>query len=592
MFDEERQRIEAEIQSFLQQRGIPQQALQWMPVPFSGEWGISTSFFRHAAEEVRLMRQAGEPGQIQVPARAGEIASLVASHLGTPQGFSRVQAERGYLNLYFSTAQYSQRVLDVVFQEGPKYGHGAAKGETVMVEYSQPNTHKALHVGHLRNMILGAALCNILEAAGYRVIRANYPGDTGLHVIKWMWNYLKNHAGEEPPEDKIRWLGDIYAESNRLLEENPELEPEMRALFSRWENEDPEIIALWKKTRQWSIDGFNIAYDALKIDFDRYYWQSELDGPGKAIVDELIERGLAVDERPEGPVIVRLDELLGLEKETYRVMIALRSDNTALYPTWDMALAIRKFEDYDLSKSIYVVDVRQSLHLQQVFKTLEIMGYPWTDRLYHLPYEIVTLPGNVTMKSREGTIVLLEDLLREAESRALHEVEARNPSLSESVKVNVARAVGYGAIKYPMLARDNSKIATFDWDTALDFDGHSSPYIQYAHVRANSILRKWEELIPASLQPEYELQAAEIELIDLLSRIPEEVQRAAAEYKTLHITNLAYQLARSFTTFYSQCPVLSEADAVRDFRLRLVAAARQGLANLLAILGISAPPVM
>ncbi len=587
MFDSERTAVENDIIQFLTGEGIPvPDEVKWLPIPFAGEWGISTPIFPLAALEARSGKK------VAVPQRAQEIAEMLRDHLGAPAGFGRVEAEKGYLNLFFATSEYSRRVVDSVLAAGDRFGFAPARGETVMVEYSQPNTHKPLHVGHLRNMILGAAICNILEAAGYEVVRANYPGDTGLHVIKWMWNYLRNHDGEEPPEDKIRWLGDIYAEANQLLEQNPYLETEMRALFKRWEEKDPQVMALWRKTRQWSIEGFNIAYEPLDIRFDKYYWQSELDEPGKTVVEELIDRGLADDERPEGSVVVRIDDLLGLEKEKYRVMVVLRSDNTALYATWDLALAIKKFEDYDLSRSIYVVDVRQSQHLQQVFKTLEIMGKPWADRLYHLPYEIVNLPGNVTMKSREGTVVLLEDLLREAVKRAWEVGQEKNPDLDKAVRREVAEAVAYGALKFPMLARDNTRLATFDWEVALDFNGQAAPYIQYAHVRANSILDKGGGIPGESHTPEHQLHVSEIELIDLLSRIPGEVLRAAEEYKTLHITNAAYELARAFSDFYNRCPVLSEEPQVRAFRLRLVAAARQGLKNMLGLLGIQAPRVM
>ncbi len=587
MFDSERTAVENDIIQFLTGEGIPvPDEVKWLPIPFAGEWGISTPIFPVAALEARSGKK------VAVPQRAQEIAEMLRDHLGAPAGFGRVEAEKGYLNLFFATSEYSRRVVDSVLAAGDRFGFAPARGETVMVEYSQPNTHKPLHVGHLRNMILGAAICNILEAAGYEVVRANYPGDTGLHVIKWMWNYLRNHDGEEPPEDKIRWLGDIYAEANQLLEQNPYLETEMRALFKRWEEKDPQVMALWRKTRQWSIEGFNIAYEPLDIRFDKYYWQSELDEPGKTVVEELIDRGLADDERPEGSVVVRIDDLLGLEKEKYRVMVVLRSDNTALYATWDLALAIKKFEDYDLSRSIYVVDVRQSQHLQQVFKTLEIMGKPWADRLYHLPYEIVNLPGNVTMKSREGTVVLLEDLLREAVKRAWEVGQEKNPDLDKAVRREVAEAVAYGALKFPMLARDNTRLATFDWEIALDFNGQAAPYIQYAHVRANSILDKGGGIPGESHTPEHQLHVSEIELIDLLSRIPGEVLRAAEEYKTLHITNAAYELARAFSDFYNRCPVLSEEPQVRAFRLRLVAAARQGLKNMLGLLGIQAPRVM
>jgi arginyl-tRNA synthetase len=264
-----------------------------------------------------------------------------------------------------------------------------------------------------------------------------------------------------------------------------------------------------------------------------------------------------------------------------------------LYATEDLALAIRKFEDYpDLVRSLYVVDVRQSLHFQQVFKTLEIAGYPWAEKCQHIPYELVNLPGNVVMSSREGTVVLLEHLIEEAISRAKEIVEEKNPDLSEEQKDRVAYAVGVGAIRYTMLARDNTKTVTFDWETALDFNGQAAPYIQYAHVRASSILRKLESGIPGALLPSYTLAPSEIQLIDLISRVPDEIQRAAAQYKPLQLTSLSYDIAKAFTDFYNDCPVLKAEPEISAFRLRLVAAARQSIANLLGTLGIQAPDVM
>jgi len=601
MFETEQKAIENAIRQYCSRQALPEVgALQWNPIPFAGEWGISTSFFQLAAQEARLRKQSGRASP-PVAQRAQEIAQGVADYLGTPPGFSRVEAVRGYLNLYFSPAEYSRRVVDTVLEQGAQFGRAARCGQRVMVEFSNPNTHKAFHVGHLRSAILGEAICRILEFAGYDVVRANYPGDMGLHVIKWLWNYMKYHAGEKPEKDITRWMGDLYAEANRRLEENPELEAEVRELYARWDRREPQVVALWQETRQWSLDGFNQIYDILDIHFDRYYFNSEEEQPGKKVVEELIARGIAVDERPHGPVVVKIDELLGLSKEQYRVMVVLRSDGTALYATEDLALAIRKFNDYpDLALSLYVVDVRQSLHFQQVFKTLELAGYPWAGRCRHLAYEVVSLPGNVVIASREGNVVLLEALIREAIQRARAVVEEKNPELNEEQKEKVARAVGLGALKYPMLARENTKVVTFDWETALDFNGQAAPYIQYAHVRASSILRKlqsedppdWQPALAQSVTPDYPLEPAEIQLIDLISRLPGEVQRAAAEYKPLYLANLAYALARAFTDFYAQCPVLKAEAPVRAFRLRLVAAAKQAIANTLYLLGIEAPEVM
>ena len=591
MFEKERRSIENEIRAFCMAEKLPAPSeIHWSQIPFSGEWGLSTSMFQMAADEARNASK-----KINVAQRAAELAEKLAAHLGIPAGFARVAAVKGYLNLYFTASDFATRAVDEVLTSGPQYGRGAAKGQRVMVEYSQPNTLKAFHVGHLRNMILGAALANILEAAGYEIIRANYIGDFGKDVFKWLWNYLKRHKGQTPPkQDVTRWMGDLYAEASRELEADPDGEAEIRELFARWDAEDEEVNQLYWTTRQWSLDGFNEIYDQMDIRFDHFYFEHEMEKPGKAFVEQLIRKRIAVDERPQaGPVVVKLDELLGLKEENYRVLVLLRSDSTSLYGAWDLALALTKFKEYELDKSIYVVDVRQSLHFKQVFKTLEIAGYTEEmKKVLHLPYEVVNLPGNVIISSREGVVVLLEELMREATSRTAAIVSKKNPDLAAKTRDTVAKQVGLAAIKYPMLARENTKIATFDWETALDFNGQAAPYIQYAHVRANSILGRFGRELSAPDAPIHELAPSEIELIDRISQLPEAVQRAAAEYKTLHITNLAYETARAFNDFYNQCPVLQAEEPVRNFRLRLVASAKQALSNCLALLGIQAPDIM
>jgi arginyl-tRNA synthetase len=591
MFQQEQQTVEEMIKAFCTEKDIPFGELKWSPIPFSGEWGISTSFFQIAANESK----SGKGKNIPVPLRAQQIAEQLRGQVSTLPGISHVEAVKGYLNLYFDTATYTRRVVDTVLDQKERFGAGARTGQRVMVEFSHPNTHKAFHVGHLRGTILGDAICRILEFSGLEIVRANYPGDMGLHVIKWLWGYLKFHKGEEPSADITKWMGEVYAEASRRLEEDPELEAEVRAVYARWDQRDPEVVGLWEKTREWSLEGFRQMYTALDIRFDKYYFNSQEEKPGKEVVEELVRRGIATDERPQGgAVVVKIDEVLGLNKEQFRTAVILRSDGTALYATEDLALVQHKFRDYpDMTKSIYVVDVRQSLHFTQVFKILEIAGYEQAKKCSHVSYELVTLPGNVVVSSREGTVVLMEDLLREATQRAREEARKKNPSLSEEQLERVAYAVGLGALKYPILARENTRLVTFDWQSALDFNGQAAPYIQYAHVRCSSILRKAGGLAEDGRSTfSYELAPAEVELIDWLSRFPSEVQRAAAEYKPLVIASIAYDIAKAFASFYDSCPVVQAEPQIRDSRLCLVAATQQTIANALALLGITAPEVM
>lgn len=585
MFEYEKKNLSETIRIFLEQASIPALDVKWNAIPFSGHWGISTSFFQTASSEAKQGKQ------VNIRERAQLIAQMVSDHLQDMAGFDRIEPVNGYLNIYFSNSVFARRTIQTILEHGTDYGHGEPKNQRVMVEFSQPNTHKAFHVGHLRTTVLGDTICNILDFAGYDVVRANYIGDIGLHVIKWLWNYEKYHHGEQPPQDMIRWLGELYVEANRRMEEEPAAEAEVRALFARWDKRDEVVVELWQRTREWSMAAFQQVYSLLDVHFDHFFYESEMEESGKLLVDHLIQQGLAQDLRPDGAVIIPLDEILGT-KEKYRVLVILRSDGTSLYSTKDLPLAIKKFEDFNLSRSIYVIDVRQTLYMQQIFKTLELMGYEWASKCTHLAYELVNLPGNVTIASRDGAVVLLEDLISEATSRASDIVKVKNPDLTEAQQLAIARSVAIGAIKYSMVSRDNTSIVTFDWDAALDFNGQAAPYIQYAAVRASSILKKSNiQTLPDYSIPD-ELQPAEIALIEALTILPEEVQRAASELKPLYLTNAAFEVAQRFNEFYNHCPVLKADPEIQRFRLNLVAASRQVIQNSLAILGIQTPSVM
>jgi len=583
MFENVKEEISQKIDQFCLENNLPTGKVEFRTIPFSGEWGMAAPMFPLAA---------ADPNKTgPVPQHAQLLAERLKEYLGLPEGFTRSEAVRGYLNLYFDTSLYARSIVSRICEDGLQFGSANPDGKTVMVEYSNPNTHKPLHVGHLRNVILGGSVCNILEASGKKVIRANYIGDIGLHVIKWMCNYEMYHAGEEPGQDKMRWMADLYAEADRRFTEQEGFEEIVRAYFSRWDEGDEHILDLWKQTRQWSMDGFAQVYDLLGEHFDRIYFESDVEDSGKLLVQEMIDKGLASDGRPENPVIVDLDAILGT-KEEYRVAVVLRSDGTSLYATKELPLAIMKFEEYDLDRSIYVIDVRQSLHMKQMQKLLELMGYEWANRMHHLAYEIVNLPGNVIMSSRDGTVVLLDDLVREATQRALAVVREKNPDLDPETMEDVAEKVAIGAIKYPMISRENTKIVTFDWESALDFNGQSAPYIQYANVRANSILRKAPEFELKQASFSYTLEPSEINLIETLSRLPNEVQKAAAECKPSLLAAYAYELAKVFNDFYNQCHVLKAEGIMRDSRIALVMAAKFCLEKVLNLLGIQAPQVM
>ncbi len=470
-----------------------------------------------------------------------------------------------------------------------------------MVEYAQPNTHHSFHIGHARNAVLGESLARLVEFAGFETIRASYPGDIGLGVITCMWAYQKFYSGQEPDgvHERGQWLAGIYHEASTLVtpqdDETPEerelreqYDKERREMFRRWDSHDPEVRELWMKTREWSLDELHDILSILGADIDVYFFESEMDEPAKEIVEELIGLGIAEDERPDGTVFVKIDEKLGLEKEKYRTSVLLRADGTTLYSAKDLALAKRKFESYDVDRSVYVVDVRQSLHFDQAFKVLELWGFEQAKKSHHLSYGFVTLPGGM-MSSRMGNVVLYMDVAIEAQRRVLDIIAEKNPTLTDDERAVVARQVGLGALNYALLSVDNTKEIVFDWDKALSFEGQAAPYIQNAHVRASSILRK-SDGVADSASFDYELLEMESELIERISQFPEVVQKAALEYKPLHMSNYAYELARTFHTFYHSVPVLRSDH--REARVRLTAAAKQTLANSLRLLDVEAPDRM
>ncbi len=605
MFEKEQQLIETKIKEFCTANDIPLAELKWQPIPFSGEWGFATAFFQTAANEVR----AGRGSKAPVPHRAQEIAEQVKVQIGSVAGISRIDAVKGYLNLYYSTAEYARRVMDEVLASRSDFGRGVKKNERVMVEYAQPNTHHSFHIGHARNTILGEVLARLVEFAGFETIRASYPGDLGLGVITVMWIYDKLYKGQEPEgvHECGQWLANLYVEATSMLEkqenETPEqtaqreaYDAERREMYRKWDTGDKYVRELWRTTREWSLEELRAVLQMLDVKMDVWFYESEVDEASKTIVDELIAKDIATDERPQGgAVIVKIDEKLGLTKEKYRTNVLLRSDGTTLYLTKDLALAKMKFEQYHVDRSIYVVDVRQSLHLQQAFAILKLWGFPQAEQCYHLGYGFVSLPEGA-MSARRGRVVLFKDVADEAVKRVLAVESEKSGDIPESEREKIANQIGLGALVYSMLSVDNNKDIVFNINEALSFDGRTGPYIQNAYVRANSILKKagtqrTDTQVNTSF--EYELTKHEIELIELISRFPQTVEQAANEYRPLVMAAYAYDLANTFHSFYHAVNVLqTEDEKIQNARLQLVMAAKQTIENALRLLDIQAPEVM
>jgi arginyl-tRNA synthetase len=549
-----------------------QDEIEITPIPFKGEWGFSTTVaFKIAGKQKKDFRKA-----------LREISENIASHLEFGKEISKIEPVNGYINIYVNTRTFAQNLIKAIVEGN--YGKGAKKGDKIMVEYSQPNTHKAFHIGHLRNTCLGSALVDILRYAGYTVVAANLINDTGSHVARWLWCYLNYHKGEEPPKRKGKWLEDIYVEASRRLKENPEFDKDVKTMLQRLEQKDKEIVELWKKTKQWSMEEFHRIYDELQVEFDVYFYDSDLYEEGKEIVQQLLDRGIA--EESEGAIIVDLDKRVGTT-DVYKTYVALRSDGTALYQTKDFALAKRKFEDHGVDRSLYVVGSEQKLHFNQVFKTLELAGFEQAKKCYHLSYELVMLKEG-KMSSRLGNIVFYDDLYNEVFKEALNEVEKRE--IVQENKEEIARIVSMGALKFSMLRKDNNKVIQFDPKEAVNFEGQTGAYVQYAHARASRILEKES----ADLEDvEFEALAKEEKtLLEFLATFPEAVEQAAESYKPSILATYIFDTAKAFNEFYHACPVLQAAHKTKKARLALVLAVTIVLKKGLELLGIEAPEKM
>jgi arginyl-tRNA synthetase len=511
-----------------------------------------------------------------------EIAKELAAKI-KPTGFIREIKEIGpYLNFFIDKQKLAGTLIKEILAKKEKFGSGKKKKERIMVEFSQANTHKAFHIGHVRNICLGIALSNVLEFSGYKVIRANYQGDIGPHVVKCLWG-LMHFNDKAPKENRLRWLGEIYAKANKKISGDEKLEAEIREMTKSLYDGDKKLTSLWKETRQWCLDDFDKIYSEFEIKFDNLFFESEVEKAGIKIVKAMLEKGLA--KVSDGALIIDL-EYYGLG-----IFLLLRSDGVALYSTKDIALAKEKFEKYKIDRSIYVVGSEQELHFKQLFKTFEIMGFKQASKCYHLSYGLVMLPEG-KMSSREGTVILYDDLKDKLYEAAKKGINERHRDWTKEDTEKGKHSLVFSALKFGMVSRETNKSILFDWDTALAFEGETGPYIQYAHARICSILRKYNGKMPARIN--YSLLNAKEEegLLNLLSQFPEKVEESAEHYRPYVIAKYLIELAQLFNEYYHAQQILQASKGIMEARIKLISSVKQVLANGLNLLGIDAPERM
>ena len=554
---------------------------------------------------------------------AQEIGEALKEKL--PEVVSKYNAVKGFLNLSISSEQWIGVLREIY--ENPRYGFTPVTEDSplVMIEYSSPNTNKPLHLGHVRNNLLGWALAKVMEANGNRVVKTNIVNDRGIHICKSMLAWLKWGNGETPESSGKKGdhlIGDYYVafdkhyreevrelvaqgmDEEQAKQEAP-LIKEAHEMLVRWEQNDPEVRSLWRKMNEWVYAGFDETYKALGVSFDKIYYESETYLEGKEKVEEGLEKGLFY-RRDDGSVWA------DLTKEGLDEKLLLRSDGTSVYMTQDIGTAKLRFQDFPIDKMIYVVGNEQNYHFQVLSILLDKLGFKWGKDLVHFSYGMVELP-NGKMKSREGTVVDADDLIQtmvaDARQMSADKVNKLEGITDEEVQ-EIARIVGMGALKYFILKVDARKNMLFNPEESIDFNGNTGPFIQYTYARIRSILRKWEEASPVPSQGGGNGKAAnllplgggwegaslaerEISLIQKLQDFQTTVRQAGQDYNPSCIANYCYELASEYNRFYHDFSVLREEDArKRQFRIALSAAVGQVIKNGMGLLGIEVPERM
>ena len=515
---------------------------------------------------------------------------------------------KGFLNITI-TPTYWNTVLAAI-EADDKYGTVTPTDESplVMVEYSSPNTNKPLHLGHLRNILLGSSLAKILEACGNRVVKTNIVNDRGIHICKSMLAWKKYFDGKTPEAAGVKGdhlVGDCYvsfdkhfkAEVKELVEkgmtedeakEASSLMAEAREMLRKWEEGDPEVRQLWATMNQWVYDGFDQTYARMGVGFDKIYYESKTYLDGKAKVLEGLEKGLLY-RKDDGSVWADLTGE-GLDQK-----LLLRSDGTSVYMTQDIGTAKQRFDDYKIDKMIYVVGNEQNYHFQVLSILLDRLGFSWGKDLVHFSYGMVELPEG-KMQSREGTVVDADDLMAEMVDTAkeVSQQLGKLDGLTEEEIDAIAETVGMGALKYFLLKVDPRKNMTFNPRESIDFNGNTGPFIQYTYARIRSVLRRaHEQGFDKADYSAVEPNAKEVALIQRLGDFPSVVQEAGRNYSPALIANYTYELVKEYNQFYHDCSILREEDAaVRSLRLALSDATARTVKTGMALLGINVPERM
>ncbi len=500
---------------------------------------------------------------------AKDLATKIKSSL-----VEKVEAKGPYINFFLNRKILAKQILTKILGEKENYGQGKKSNETIMIEFSQANTHKAFHVGHVRGTLLGESLARITEWAGRKVIRVNYQGDIGMHVAKWLWYYttFRNH---ERLRENEAWIASLYVDALKKLAEHPEYQKDSDEINRKLDQRsDKKLLALWKKTRQLSLNAFKPIYKELDTWFDHCFFESRLEEPAKQITQKLLEKGIA--QISEGATIV------DLEKYNLGVWVLLRRDGSVLYSAKDLALAEKKFNEFKINKSIYVIGSEQQLHIAQLFKTLELTGISQVKKCHYVPISLVRLPHG-KMSSRTGDNILYSQFKAELVHHALAEIKSRHDLNQKDAKKR-ALTIALAALKYSFLKQDTNKTIVFDKIEALRFDGNTGPYMLYTYARARSILRKARYKQKKKIALKTNLEEREKSLILKLASFPEVTQQAYASYAPALIANYAYELAQLFNEFYHATKVIgSENEFVR---LALVDATAQIIKNSLFLLTI------